>query len=728
MKSRWLGLLISLLLVFSSVPAYALTIVGYNIQASVNNSQVSISGGNPSYGAKDITLRVVDSSSRNVLVDQVRADGNGAYLFGPYSLNNGVYTAFVGGVDNPESKEFTISSQQPPVQLSSDATLKSIQLNSGVLSFSANQLNYEISVGNSVSSLTITATPNDTRSNVVINNVAVTSKEISLDVGSNTASILVTAQDNTQKTYTLTVKRAAAQTVNSSTPVQITTEPVSITVPQGVTDAKIEVPHNTVGNNVQATVPLIETKATTSIGEISVSIPSGTTITAPAGWDGTIKLPEVQSTSSVTASNSGTVNAVVEVGSPTVRLTFNKAVRLLIPGQAGKSAAYVRDGVFTPITNTLSADNQATADAEISADSEAKIAVGSDLVIWTKHFTKFASYTPTVASSGGGGGGGGSVSSTTTDTKVSATNGGTVSQNGVSIIFPSAVLTSDFKVSVNKLSEVSNLPVDSSLKLASDVFELKKDVAGDFSKPVSVTLPFDNTKVDLTKETLGIYWFNENTQKWVPLENPQVDTVNKKVTGSVNHFTKFAVLATAKVDDSKPVPNNQGLTDIKGHWAENSINELIQLGAINGYPDGTFKPDNKITRAEFASLIVRAFKLSQQGDKVFDDTANHWAKNVIATAAAQGIIVGYDANTFGPDDSITREQMAAMIVRAAKLQMSSEGKQFSDSSEISEWAKVVVDTATTNGLMSGYEDGSFKPNGNATRAEAVTVILKALKK
>jgi len=182
-------------------------------------------------------------------------------------------------------------------------------------------------------------------------------------------------------------------TAISGESIEVTTEPVSITVPQGVTDVTVQLTTTTNGPNEQvATVPLIEVNAATALGNVSVSIPAGTTITGPAGWDGTMGLPQVLSNSSIAVSN-GTVNAVIEVGAGNSPLTFNKAVRLVLPGQAGKSAGFARNGVVTDITRTLGADDQATADAQIPAEGEAKIAVGSDLVIWTKHFTAFLSYT-----------------------------------------------------------------------------------------------------------------------------------------------------------------------------------------------------------------------------------------------------------------------------------------------------------------------------------------------
>lgn len=183
---------------------------------------------------------------------------------------------------------------------------------------------------------------------------------------------------------------------------------------------------------------------------------------------------------------------------------------------------------------------------------------------------------------------------------------------------------------------------------------------------------------------------------------------------------------TTKPEEPKPEPQSQ-LSDIASHWAQANINKLIASDAISGYPDGTFKPDAPIKRAEFATILVKAFNLEAKNGKVFEDTENHWGKDAIATAAAYGIVGGYDDTTFGPEDDITREQMALMIVRAAKLDTATTSKSFADGTAISSWATDAVNTAFENGIISGYPDNTFKPQGNAKRAEAVTVIVNALK-
>ena len=191
---------------------------------------------------------------------------------------------------------------------------------------------------------------------------------------------------------------------------------------------------------------------------------------------------------------------------------------------------------------------------------------------------------------------------------------------------------------------------------------------------------------------------------------------------TVDRFSMFAIIKLA----DKVVEPVVTLTDIAGHWAQADIQKLFEAGAISGYPDKSFKPNNNITRAEFAVTLVKALNLAPQSGKVFNDTANHWAKDFIATAQAYGIISGYSDTEFGPNDKITREQMAVMVVKAADLTATDNAKTFTDSAKVSAWAKDAVIAASSNGIISGYPDGSFKPQANATRAEAVTIIVKIL--
>ncbi|NPV89256.1 MAG: hypothetical protein HPY50_00590 [Firmicutes bacterium] len=183
---------------------------------------------------------------------------------------------------------------------------------------------------------------------------------------------------------------------------------------------------------------------------------------------------------------------------------------------------------------------------------------------------------------------------------------------------------------------------------------------------------------------------------------------------------------TTPTEPRSAAPETKEPSDLAGCWARDSIISLLKQGIVSGYPDGTFKPNGAITRAEFSVMVVKAFKLPVQGGKVFSDAADSWAKDYIATAYAYGIISGYDDSTFGPDDPITREQMAVMVAKAARLQEKAEISAFTDYEQISSWAVDSVAEVVKEGCVKGYPDGSFRPQGNATRAEAVSVIVNSI--
>lgn len=330
-------------------------------------------------------------------------------------------------------------------------------------------------------------------------------------------------------------------------------------------------------------------------------------------------------------------------------------------------------------------------------------------------------------SSGSSGGGGSSatpqpVASTTGTATITPSAGGTISLGSeVKIMLPANALMGKNRVEVKieKTTVPPNIPAG--FKLAGDVYEFSVDGQSsyNFNKNVALTFSFDPSVLS-PGEIPSVYYYDEAQSRWVNLGGTVSGSV---ITVQVDHLTKYAVLVEKELANGPVIT----MKDIAGHWAEGNINGLVSLGAIAGYPNGAFRPDNSITRAEFATVLAKAFKLAPQNGKVFTDTANHWARDYIATAAANGIVSGYDDSVFGPDDLITREQMAVMVVKAAGLFPAAGETFFADSGSISVWAGKALAAAVEKGIMSGYPDNTIKPQANATRAEAVTVIANALK-
>lgn len=190
---------------------------------------------------------------------------------------------------------------------------------------------------------------------------------------------------------------------------------------------------------------------------------------------------------------------------------------------------------------------------------------------------------------------------------------------------------------------------------------------------------------------------------------------------TVDRFSTFAI-----VKRQNSVMNNINFKDIEGMWAKEYIEQLVLKGAVSGYPNGYFRPDKNITRAEFVSIISKAFNLKDKKGIVYSDTQNHWAKEYIDMAATRGIVNGYNEKSFGPNDFITREQMAVIISRIIKNQNQSNEEVFKDWNEIADWAKSSVEKTYNNSIINGYPDKTFKPKKYVTRGEAAKVIIKAL--
>src|SRR5690606_22917818 len=110
-------------------------------------------------------------------------------------------------------------------------------------------------------------------------------------------------------------------------------------------------------------------------------------------------------------------------------------------------------------------------------------------------------------------------------------------------------------------------------------------------------------------------------------------------------------------------------SDTQGHWASQTIDIFVKLGVVSGYDDGSFRPNDNITRAEFAAIVARIFKFTAADNSVaLQDISNHWAKDAIEALAMAGIIGGYGDGSFRPDQQINREEMVIILSRLVNLQ------------------------------------------------------------
>lgn len=168
------------------------------------------------------------------------------------------------------------------------------------------------------------------------------------------------------------------------------------------------------------------------------------------------------------------------------------------------------------------------------------------------------------------------------------------------------------------------------------------------------------------------------------------------------------------------------LADMADHWAEAEVKRAFEMGIVSGYEDGSYKPDNNITRAEFAKLIAAYLKLdTSKGASFADVAADSWYFGVVGAVAEAGIVKGSGDN-FEPDESITREDAAVMLARMIEYlgKTLAEGEaEFKDEAEISDYAKAAVNGLSTLKIIEGY-DGGFAPKDNTTRAAAAALLLR----
>lgn len=253
----------------------------------------------------------------------------------------------------------------------------------------------------------------------------------------NPVTYTVTAADETTVDYIVKVILLTAiqtapneigeVTVNRETPEVIVTNPtqaITVAIANETTNAKIDV--SAFITNGTGTLPAM-TITSANANNVSVSIPASTIVTsADPAWNGAIIAPKITNiTLPNTSGQVTTLGTAIEIGFSGAKLSFDKAIRILMPGQANKKVGYVRTGIdFTEIADVCALDDQATGDA-LALEGDCKINSGSDLAIWTKHFTSFATYTQTAVTGGGGGGGGGGYIQPTTK-KGDANNDGKI--------------------------------------------------------------------------------------------------------------------------------------------------------------------------------------------------------------------------------------------------------------------------------------------------------------
>ncbi|MFD0714555.1 S-layer homology domain-containing protein [Paenibacillus sp. GCM10027626] len=181
------------------------------------------------------------------------------------------------------------------------------------------------------------------------------------------------------------------------------------------------------------------------------------------------------------------------------------------------------------------------------------------------------------------------------------------------------------------------------------------------------------------------------------------------------------------LEAGEPDEGAVAFADIAGHWAADSIMRAVAQKIVKGYPDRTFRPDNTVTRAEFIVMLANALQLEGEGGELAftdRDRIGVWSGKAIAQAVAAGIVNGYPDGSFRPNAAITRMEMAAMIARALDLPLTATAAGFADDKDIPQWAKRAVAAVEQRGIVTGRPGSKFMPKAIATRAEAAVMLMR----
>ncbi|WP_186438313.1 PQQ-binding-like beta-propeller repeat protein [Cohnella terricola] len=236
-------------------------------------------------------------------------------------------------------------------------------------------------------------------------------------------------------------------------------------------------------------------------------------------------------------------------------------------------------------------------------------------------------------------------------------------------------------------------------------------------------------KIIATTEEGGFFDICTVTVTPAPAKDPEVPD---KAPGVPDKAPEVPDKAPGVPDKAPEEPDKPILTDIGGRKDSTEIMKAVELDIVRGYSDRTFRPDGNVTRAEFASMLMRGVKPEDEGASLaFKDNKEigAWAVQPVRQAVKLGIINGYKDGTFRPNDNITHAEMISMVIRASGMTESSASKTgLTDDKDIPKWARPAVSKAEETGIIivGGLPDGKFAPQALSTRAEAASAIVRML--
>ncbi|WP_053784363.1 S-layer homology domain-containing protein [Paenibacillus xylanivorans] len=255
-------------------------------------------------------------------------------------------------------------------------------------------------------------------------------------------------------------------------------------------------------------------------------------------------------------------------------------------------------------------------------------------------------------------------------------------------------------------------------------FDNKSVSVDKFNSYVSRTIALPSN-VDPNQITTGVVVDEDGTVRHIPTKITQVNGIYHAQINSLTNSV-YAVIW-----------HPHTFTDVATHWAEIDVNDMGSRMVIEGITDTTFEPNRGVTRAEFATILVRGLGLKpeEQINSFNDVNGSEWYADAVKTASSYGLIDGYEDGTFRPQTQITRQEAMVLIKRATKLtgmdttvsgRDVKDWSDYADAEQVASWAEEAVSTSIHTGLVSGRGKDTIAPKQSITRAETAVIIRRLL--
>ncbi|MDO5142849.1 MAG: S-layer homology domain-containing protein, partial [Eubacteriales bacterium] len=371
----------------------------------------------------------------------------------------------------------------------------------------------------------------------------------------------------------------------------------------------------------------------------------------------------------------------------------------------------------------------------VSGSGELK-AIKAEMDIVTLKLYYDVKKTSSGGSSGGSGGSGGSSSSSSTTTKVDSATGAVIKTtkksdgSSITTVKQTDGTTTTIKTAANGKAEIKSTLSSKAVAAAQD-----KDEAVAL-QIAPVTVATDSKKADAITVDTGS---KTKTKVEIPVEDVTEGVVAVVIGADGQQTILKDTVATADgvtvvvADDTtiKLVDNSKEFVDVAdAYWGADAVDFVSARGLMNGTGKDRFSPSSDLTRGMIA-VILHNYEDNPESaaTSAFTDVANGvWYDEAVRWAADEGIMNGYSADVFAPNDSITREQLATILWRYAGSPAAA-GKldRFTDADAVSSYAGAALDWATENGIVTGKGGDTLDPKGNATRAEVATMLMRFCK-